>query len=745
MKILCYLLFFLFSNAILAQNDPFNIIKPNENIVECDGLYTNYSFKYQNEVESLINRITAVSSDYLNFNVKECTQLTTGCLATKDSKTDLWYLFYTDKFVETLIDVDTLAIQIDTNKWENYIRFIHEVAIIIKSQNIAASNIELEVAQYIGLTCGRLGASLSQILPVYDSMGLDKTYKESRDSRVEQLIKGWENSQTPPLNGDRKVFEELSQVDVLMVNENFSAAFPILTKYQNHPLFEPRFMNYLGLIFANKRGEKDLSKAIPWYEKAAERGLVRSMSNLAIVLGNSPDSTKNLEKSFHWAKKAAKAGHKYGFYRTGWHYLKGSPLNRDTIEAMKWFNSGAKKGSSIAMDQLGYSYLKGIVLPKNHSKAIFWFEQAAINGSAYSMNHLGLCHEYERGTSKNLKKAKFWYEAAARLDNADAMCNLGLCHEYGKGTSKNLKKAKFWYAKAAQVGNTRAMKQLVQLIYTSRENLQAKDKLVNAADKGSVDSIHNLGIMYEFNESIKDFQKAGFWDEEAVRMGNSTAMYSLGRCYEFGRGTSKDVQKAKFWYEKSAQAGNVRGMERLGQILYTYAPRNISQAEKWLLKAAEKGSISASRSLGYFYQTYIYKPDKAFFWAEKTNSKKDSRAMGYLATLYLTGNTPKGKDIKKAEVLAGQAIKENQKSGMFAKGLHCYLVEKKYKKSFFWLSKSDVNDFRVLHLLGYMYLQGIGVKKDYQLALKYFKFAADISEISVLESLNRLGINVEKD
>lgn len=65
----------------------------------------------------------------------------------------------------------------------------------------------------------------------------------------------------------------------------------------------------VGLYYEEGKGtEKNGSKAIEYYKRAAELGLAVAQSNLATCYKEGTGCEQNLEKAKEWAMKAAKQG-----------------------------------------------------------------------------------------------------------------------------------------------------------------------------------------------------------------------------------------------------------------------------------------------------------------------------------------------------------------------------------------------------------------------------------------------------
>ena len=54
----------------------------------------------------------------------------------------------------------------------------------------------------------------------------------------------------------------------------------------------------------------------------------------------------------------------------------------------------------------------------------------------------------------------------------------------------------------------------------------------------------------------QDKTKAFEWYEKSANLGDSMAMYNLGRSYQLGYGVSQDLVKAKQWFTKTVEQGD---------------------------------------------------------------------------------------------------------------------------------------------------------------------------------------------
>ena len=92
-----------------------------------------------------------------------------------------------------------------------------------------------------------------------------------------------------------------------------------------------------------------------------------------------------------------------------------------------------------------------------------------------------------------------------------------------------------------------------------------------------------------------NYERAFKWCYRSAEQGLSTAHFSLGYKYEFGRGVEKDIQKALYWYNIAAEQEEPSALYRLG-VLYQigkYVPKDEEKGMSLIRRAAELGSEEA--------------------------------------------------------------------------------------------------------------------------------------------------------
>ena len=95
-------------------------------------------------------------------------------------------------------------------------------------------------------------------------------------------------------------------------------------------------MRNVALMLRRGQGvEKDPDKAIDWYERAAEAGLVTAQADLGVMLLDGEAGKPDPKAAMPWLMMAAQAGHPTAQFRLGEMYEKGTPFMAPDVEAAK--------------------------------------------------------------------------------------------------------------------------------------------------------------------------------------------------------------------------------------------------------------------------------------------------------------------------------------------------------------------------------------------------------------------------
>ena len=214
------------------------------------------------------------------------------------------------------------------------------------------------------------------------------------------------------------------------------------------------------------RTERDVPKAIFWYQKAFRAG----DGEAALLLGKlylEDTEEKNGEKAVHMLEQAAEkadpltAGEACRILGQIYHDgLGGVP---DGEWAIHWYTAGAGFGNAECMERLGLMYCLGEEgIPADYGQAFLWLNRCWENGTLRSCSRLAGLYLRGEGCEADEEKAIRLFETAARTEyDGYACCELGRIYER-RGTEEDLEKAVEYYGKSMDMGNETAARRLAR-------------------------------------------------------------------------------------------------------------------------------------------------------------------------------------------------------------------------------------------------------------------------------------------
>lgn len=204
---------------------------------------------------------------------------------------------------------------------------------------------------------------------------------------------------------------------------------------------------------------------------------------------------------------------------------------------------------------------------------------------------------------------------------------------------------------------------------------------------------HGLGIEKNTTKAKNYYEKSGFNSELKNTLGLNFVTFIEGLRYEKGLDRPKDIDKAKELYKKAMDENSRDAYTRIGyiQIEEKKTERHVKNGLNYLEKAWEMGDKNALINLGIIYMqgiTVSKDLEKAKMYFLKGMDSEIGEAFGYYSHIELFSSESLNIDYK--------AIKETAEKGA------------KFK---------DGNSYKVL---GYLYQNGFGVKKNERIAEKYY-------------------------
>jgi len=206
----------------------------------------------------------------------------------------------------------------------------------------------------------------------------------------------------------------------------------------------------------------------------------------------------------------------------------------------------------------------------------------------------------------------YYSEALSALEGAESHPRgaylLGRLYLTGDGVVPDAERAFRLLRSAAQSGDTDALHLLGQM-YAVGRGVGADPELANqylreAAESGNAEFQHDYASFLEANQDLGGPQAALDWYRRAAAQDHWPAWTSLGVLHLEGRGVDRDLAQALMRFETAAAAGDARAQNNLG-ILYSrgeIVEQDYERAAQLYQQAASQGLPSALRNLSVLYE-----------------------------------------------------------------------------------------------------------------------------------------------
>ena len=182
------------------------------------------------------------------------------------------------------------------------------------------------------------------------------------------------------------------------------------------------------------------------------------------------------------------------------------------------------------------------------------------------------------------------------------------------------------------------------------KNREAMNALQHAADAGSSEANHRLGLVFAEGHAgtPRNDQRSAEYFEKAANAGHRRAQINLGLLYLRGQGVKRDLVQARAWLEKAAATDDPSALYTLGRAMEdhdeTIAADSIRAADLYR-RAAEKGHALAALRYGLAMVDGIgvkRDPNGAQTWLLQANDNGVPEAA--LALGDLSARTPASRD-----------------------------------------------------------------------------------------------------
>lgn len=424
-------------------------------------------------------------------------------------------------------------------------------------------------------------------------------------------------------------------------------------------------------------------------------------------------------------QKAVKLGFTKAMYELGKIYM----LKKNYSEAEKWFLQSEKQGELQATERLteiyniekndvrreeklsvlsnqkrtAYMYELGKLYIKKgeYVKAEELFTKLKDYGIIKAVDRLSDIKEILKNENKGEMADKKMLEQDKNLEKSDVEM---IFNEAQKMLFSNPEKAKT-YLEKIEKHKRLAAAYLAEYYMDKFDAENTKKWLENAAERGEVSSMYDLGLLYE---EEKNYEEAEKWYKKALGKNYMIPLSRLGNIYE----KKGDYKEAEKWYKKGVQNDN-RGAIKSLALLYE-REGNSEESEKLLIKLSEKNDFFGMLSLSEKYHN-----EKNYEEAEKIDKKLYE--LGAVDRINLIGKAEEyKKNYEEAEKWYLIGANQGNIESMLNLGIFYDKIKggKDKEKAAEWYEKAaNLNESRAMYLLAQLYQQDFN---DMGLAQKWY-------------------------
>ena len=181
-----------------------------------------------------------------------------------------------------------------------------------------------------------------------------------------------------------------------------------------------RALYQLGRAYA---ANQQMPEAISTYRKAADKGSTAAMVELGVLFATGSGVAKDPAQARKLFERAAEAGNARGVTNLA-ALSGGGSTPADPVKTRALLSTGAEANSAEAQFQLGLMAANGTGGPQDDAAARALFEKAAAQNHAGALEWMGAFALLGRGGPKDESAAKAYYSRSAALGNEDAKAAL---------------------------------------------------------------------------------------------------------------------------------------------------------------------------------------------------------------------------------------------------------------------------------------------------------------------------------
>jgi TPR repeat protein len=367
--------------------------------------------------------------------------------------------------------------------------------------------------------------------------------------------------------------------------------------------------DYAVLLYRGEFVEKDVAKAIKFFEVASAGGVKEASYNLGLLyVSGQRVARKDVKKGMEYLEKAASLNCKEACFKLGLMHFHGQEgLSVNSEKAFAYMKSAAELEMAEAAFMCGLMAQTGRGTPQNSDSALTWFTRAGALGHPAGACNAAMMYHNGIGTPTDMFQAWQWYEISSKLGDQDGKATHALFLLYGLRdvVDKDIPMAVQLLQESKE--HSAIAQRALASIYLARGEIQGQEELskllppnktaayelfASCARLDDNDCRSELASMILKGEGVAqkhaDSTLAFKLVSKAAEEGHSNAYLKKGIMQSLGIGTNVNPEAAAKSYLKASEKRNFPAMFLLGMAYiegegveksYTKAMTFLSSAE----------------------------------------------------------------------------------------------------------------------------------------------------------------------
>lgn len=295
-------------------------------------------------------------------------------------------------------------------------------------------------------------------------------------------------------------------------------------------------------------------------------------------------NVRQYERAFSVFKKYTKQSDAVATYYLAMMYYNGYHVKQNDKEAYQLFTKAREERNPDAAYMLGTMHQFGRYVEKSYQKAFELLSAAFHEGQIEAGIKIAWFYEMGLLEPKNPQKALETYVECAKRDHPYALYKIGMAYLTGQGVKKSIESAHLWLNKALLLGSIDAMNQFRLMGSKSQTDVRSTSELFSigkelyqqeryqdalayfeiTSKEGSIESYHQLSIMYDEGKGVEASKQKGFeFLLKAAAKNDAEALFKLGFRYENGEGCSSSYLRAESCYVRAKELGHALAEQEL--------------------------------------------------------------------------------------------------------------------------------------------------------------------------------------